>query len=109
MSTDDDRDDRDDDYEDRGRRLKPHRGTLILILGILGFVVCGLCGIAAYFMGKSDLAEMDAGRMDPAGRDMTKIGYILGLVVMILMVLGVLVWCLIFALGMGGAMMGGGK
>jgi hypothetical protein len=108
MSRDDDDrdDDREDDYDDRPSRKAPHRATLILILGILGFVVCGFCGVAAYFMGKADLAEMDAGRMDPSGRDMTKIGYILGLVATILMVLSFALMCVYFIFI--GALIGGG-
>lgn len=27
--------------------MRPHRGTLILVLGILGLVVCVICGIIA--------------------------------------------------------------
>ncbi|MBN2182674.1 MAG: hypothetical protein JW715_12250, partial [Sedimentisphaerales bacterium] len=48
--------------------MKPHRGTLILILGILGLVCCVICGIIAWVMGNTDLREIDAGRMDPSGR-----------------------------------------
>lgn len=90
--------------------LRPHRGTLILVLGILGLVVCGVCGIVAWVMGKADLAEMDAGRMDPAGRDLTNIGRILGIIACCLMLAGValaLVW-IIFALAVGGAAIASG-
>ena len=60
--------------------LKPHRGGGILALGILGIVPCFICGIIAWVMAKSDLAEMDAGQMDPAGRGMTNAGKICGIV-----------------------------
>ncbi len=100
---DDDYDDYDDEYEDRRRYREPHRGVLILVLGICGLLVCGFCGIAAWIMGGSDLAAMKAGRMDPSGRDMTQIGYILGIISSILMLLVLGVWCLFFMIGMAGA------
>ena len=76
-----------------GRR--PHRGTLILVLGIIGLVACMPVGIAAWVMGNGDLAQMDRGEMDPEGRGMTKAGKILGIIsvawfclVLVLVVLG---------------------
>ena len=62
--------------------LKPHRGTVVLVVGILGIVVvpCFVCGIIAWVMGKNDLAEMDAGYMDPSGRGITQAGKICGIV-----------------------------
>jgi hypothetical protein len=56
--------------------MKPHRGTLILVLGILGLVVCGPLAIVAWVLGSGDLKEMDAGTMDPAGRGNTQAGRI---------------------------------
>jgi len=54
--------------------LKSHRGRLILWLGLLS-IALGLCtGPFAWFMGKKDLKEMNAGRMDPSGRENTEIG-----------------------------------
>jgi len=70
--------------------MKPHRGTLILILGILGLVVCAPCGIAAWIMGNTDLREMDAGLMDPSGRSNTKAGQICGIIATILFILQLL-------------------
>ena len=58
--------------------MKPHRGTLILVFGILGIVSCFPLGIAAWVMGKRDLKEMDAGIMDPSGRGNTNAGRICG-------------------------------
>jgi hypothetical protein len=60
--------------------LKPHRGSVILAFGILGLVVCGLFGVAAWVMGNNDLLEMNRGYMDPTGRDLTNTGRILGMV-----------------------------
>jgi hypothetical protein len=104
MSQDYDRDDDDDGY--RGSR-KEHRGTLILILGILSLVVCAPLGIAAWMMGSKDLAEMKAGRMDPSGKDTTQIGYILGIVGSILFAISLIGVCLWFAI-VGAAVGAGG-
>ena len=61
--------------------LQPHRGTLILVLGILTLVLgCFPLGIVAFVMGKSDMEKMDRGIMDPEGRNHTSIGKILGIV-----------------------------
>lgn len=85
--------DRDDDY---GRRKEPHRGTLILILGVLGLMACQILGIAAWVMGSSDLQAMKAGRMDPEGQSMTQIGHVLGIVSTVLLVLQLLLVCVYF-------------
>jgi hypothetical protein len=80
--------------------MKPHRGTLILVLGILGLVVCGPVGIAAWVMGASDLKEMEAGTMDPTGRGTTQAGKICGMIACILMILALVLGMLFIALGM---------
>jgi len=84
--------------------LAPHRGGLILALGILGLVLCQPIGIAAWVMGNSDLARIDAGHMDPTGRGLTQAGKICGIVAVVLMafcillcVAGVVVWVLLGA------------
>lgn len=59
--------------------MTPHRGTLIIVLGILSLTLCPPIGIVAWIMGTKDLAEIDAGRMDPAGREFARIGRILGI------------------------------
>jgi len=86
-------DDNVDDYDDqRGPdgRYKPHRGVLVLVFGILGLVMCGAFGIAAWMMGKNDMREINAGRMDPEGRSLTQVGYILGIVGMVLFCLQII-------------------
>jgi len=70
--------------------LKPHRGTMILVLGILGLVACQVFGIPAWAMGRNDLAEMRAGRMDRSGEASTQAGMICGLISTILLIIGVL-------------------
>ena len=81
--------------------MSPHRGVMILVMGILGLVVCAPVGIAAWIMGNQDLAKMDAGLMDPEGRQLTNVGKILGIVATVLIVLGIVV-------GVLAAIMGGG-
>ena len=71
--------------------MKPHRGTLILVLGILGLVVCAPLAIAAWVMGSGDLKQMDAGTMDPSGRGTTQAGKICGIIGTILLIIGVIV------------------
>ncbi len=49
--------------------LQPHRGVVILVLGILGLVACVICGIIAWVMGNTDLREMREGEWIPAEWD----------------------------------------
>ena len=57
-----------------------HRGVMILTLGILGLCCsCPFLSIAAWVAGAKDLGKMRAQVMDPAGRDSTKVGYVLGM------------------------------
>ena len=72
--------------------LEPHRGGVVLALGILGIVCCFICGIIAWVMGNNDLREMDAGRMDPSGRGLTQAGKICGIVSVILAIAGIVMW-----------------
>jgi hypothetical protein len=79
--------------------LKPHRGTMLLVFGILGIFCCIIFGILAWVMGSGDLKEIAEGRMDPAGEGMTKAGKILGIIGCILNVLGLLAWLAAFGFG----------
>jgi hypothetical protein len=81
--------------------LRPHRGVLILVLGILGIVCCFICGIVAWVMGNNDIREIDAGRMDPSGRGLTQAGKICGMVSVILQIVGFVIWLLMMLLGIG--------
>ncbi|HPY31216.1 MAG TPA: DUF4190 domain-containing protein [Verrucomicrobiota bacterium] len=87
--------------------MKPHRGTLILVLGILGLIVCAPCGIVAWVLGSGDLKQIDAGQMDPDGRGLTNAGRICGMIATILLVLGIVVGIVLAALGVLGAAMSG--
>lgn len=86
--------------------MKPHRGTLILVLGILGLVICGPLGIAAWIMGNGDLKQIDAGTMDASGRSLTNAGRICGMIATILLAISLLVVIALLALGVLGAASG---
>src|ERR1043166_793320 len=86
--------------------MKPHRGTLILVLGILSLVICQPLGIAAWVMGKGDLKQIDAGAMDPSGRSLTNAGRICGMIGTILFALSVVAVIALFALGVLGSLWG---
>ena len=94
--------------EGAGGALKPHRGAVILVLGILGLLLCFIFGIAAWVMANNDLREIDAGQMDPKGRDLTQAGKICGIVGIVLQGLGILAQLLIIIVGLGGAAMSAG-
>lgn len=86
--------------------LTPHRGVLILVLGIVSLMF-GITAPFAWFLGRQDLAEMDAGRMDPEGRSITQVGTIIGMIVTILFILSVLAWIAFFVLFAGVAVVSG--
>ena len=106
---------RDDEYDDdvddlrisRRKRQEPHRGVVVLVLGILSICCVGapVTGIIAWVLGNNDLRAMDEGRMDPTGRGQTQTGKILGMISTILSILGALGYCLlILVAALGGAM-----
>lgn len=78
---------------------RPHRGGMILAFGIIGILCCMPFGIAAWVMGASDLSEIRAGRMDPSGESMTRVGMILGIVSVGLAILWVLINVGLLAVG----------
>ncbi|MHC4159933.1 MAG: DUF4190 domain-containing protein [Planctomycetota bacterium] len=81
--------------------LSPHRGTLILVFGILSIVCCLIFGIVAWVMANKDLSEMAAGRMDPSGEGMTKAGKICGIIGIALQIVGLVIQLIIMILGAG--------
>jgi hypothetical protein len=86
-----------DDYDDfpRSRSHAPHRGPLILTLGILSLVLtCAPLGIPAWIMGNRDLDLIRRGQMDPQGEGLTRAGQILGIIGTILGILAILLSCL---------------
>lgn len=83
-----------------GAPMKPHRATMVLVFGILGFC-CIIFAILAWVFGKSDLKEMQAGRMDPSGEGTTKVGMILGIVFTILQVISIVLNIIMMIAGVG--------
>lgn len=86
--------------------VQPHRGVLILVLGILGLVVCVICGIIAWIFGNNDLEQMRAGRMDPTGEGLTVAGRICGIISVALAAMGVVVVILMAIFGALGGLIG---
>jgi hypothetical protein len=79
--------------------MQPHRGSTILVLGILSLVLVGVglvLGPIAWTMGTQDLNDMRAGRMDPEGEGTTNAGWICGMIGTILNIVVVVVFLLPF-------------
>jgi hypothetical protein len=83
-----------------GASRKPGRGGLILTLGILSLIICGLLGPFAWIMGKGDLQKMDQGLMEERDRGTTKAGMICGIIATILIVCGIAI-TILYALFVG--------
>jgi hypothetical protein len=84
----------------RRRYLEPHRGTLILVLGILSLCVANLIlGPIAWILGNEDLKKIRAGKMDPEGESSTNTGRTCGMIGTIigLVFLGIVLVFLLFA------------
>ena len=80
--------------------LEHHRGTLILVLGILSLVGCTFfTGIPAWIMGKGDLAKIKGYQMDSDGKVFTKAGMICGMISCILSIITIVGLGLLMALG----------
>jgi hypothetical protein len=86
--------------------LAPHRGVLILILGIAGIVCCFIAGIVAWILGNKDLEEMAQGRMDPTGQGLTQAGKICGIVSVVLQIIGIIIWFLVVGFSIGTSAIG---
>jgi hypothetical protein len=80
--------------------MLPHRGTLILVFGIIGLVMCQPLGIAAWIMGNGDLRAMREGRMDPSGEPLTTAGKVCGIIATVMLCAGVLMGCAYFLIVM---------
>jgi len=87
--------------------MKPHRATLVLVLGILSLIICQPLGIVAWILGKADLKQMAEGTMDPSGKDTTNIGRILGIIATVFLILALVIAMVGAILGFGFAAFGG--
>lgn len=70
--------------------MRPHRGTMILVFGILGLICCPIFAILAWVMGNADLRAMREGQMNPEGMSLTNVGRILGIVGTVLLIIGII-------------------
>ncbi|MCP4201604.1 MAG: DUF4190 domain-containing protein [bacterium] len=75
-----------------------NRPTIILVLGILGVICCGLLAPVAWIMGSSELKAIRSGASPAAGEGLAKAGMILGIIGTVLLLLSLL-W-IFFAGGM---------
>ncbi len=90
--------------------MRPHRGAMVLVLGILGMVFCFILGIIAWVMGNNDLSAMRTGTMDPTGEGLTQAGRICGIIAVVKDILGLCVTTgilVLLALGSAAAAAGG--
>ena len=79
-------------YGGYGGVAQPHpRGTLVLVLGILGVLCCGVAGIVAIVMGKQALDEIDANPSAYNNRGMVQAGFVLGIIGVVLWAIGIVV------------------
>lgn len=86
--------------------MKPHRATMLLIFSILSFVVCFIFGIVSWVMASSDLKEMDAGTMDPSGRETTKAAKIVAMISVCLVAAVIALYLVLVVVGLGFAAAG---
>ncbi|MFC4374149.1 DUF4190 domain-containing protein [Nocardia halotolerans] len=56
------------------------QSTLVLVLGVLGLALCGLCAPFAWVKGRQALTEIDAAGGTIGGRSQVYAGYIMGIV-----------------------------
>ena len=70
--------------------LRPHRGTAVLVMGLLGMLVFAPIGTVAWILAARDLGAMNRGEMDPEGRGQTTAGLVLGIIATVLMVLALI-------------------
>lgn len=67
---------------------KADQSGLVLAMGILSWVGgCAIFGVIAWVVGAQALADINAGRADPASRGVVQVGYYLGMVNVILCIL----------------------
>jgi hypothetical protein len=102
-----DRYDEDNDRDQYGdmrarRRVEPHRGVVILVLGILSIVffnaclVCWIVAAIAINMASTDVPKIDHGEMDISGRGMTVGGQACAYIGLLLSLLGCVLNGIIF-------------
>ncbi len=74
-----------------------------LILGIVSWFVCPLCGIPAFIIGRKAQKEIDANPAAYDGRGLAMAGWIIGGIAMIFAILGLLFFIFAIVLAAGTA------
>ncbi|MBC8103073.1 MAG: hypothetical protein H7Z41_10855 [Cytophagales bacterium] len=69
-------------------------GTIVLVLGILGVIGCGICAPIAWIMGNSAAKTLGG---DPQQANLANIGKILGIIGTVLTVLGIIGYSIFIA------------
>ena len=78
-----------------------------MILGIVGFFVCGLvCGPVAIVLSRQAKTEIAASGGRQTGDGMAQAGFILGIIQTVLAVVGIVIWIAVIGVG---ASQGGGR
>lgn len=67
------------------------QGTTVLVLGILGFFVAGVCAPFAWYLGSKALREGQARGIVYANQQSIVVGRILGMVMTILAIVGIVI------------------
>lgn len=73
------------------------QGTLILVLGIVGLVLCQLAGPVAWIMGRNALREMDASGQQFTNRGQVKAGMICGIIATVVTALVIVLYIAMIA------------
>ncbi|MGW1739755.1 DUF4190 domain-containing protein [Nocardia sp. NPDC001965] len=82
------------------------QATTVLILGIIGMMFCQICAPFAWIMGRRALDEIDASGGTIGGRSNVMVGYVLGIigsVMLILMALVIIAYIVIIVVVLGSA------
>lgn len=69
--------------------MRPHRGILVFVLGILGLICFQPLGVVAWILGSGDLKAIASGQMNPEGKSLTQAGMILGIIATVLLALAI--------------------
>jgi hypothetical protein len=82
-----------------GQAVEHPHATTVLLLGALSVFCCGALGPVAWVMGRRALTQIDLSYGGLGGRTQVMIGYILGIIGTVLMVLIAIVYVLMLAAG----------
>ncbi|BDT84682.1 DUF4190 domain-containing protein [Nocardia cyriacigeorgica] len=77
-----------------GQTIEHPRATLVLVLGAVSLMCCGVLGPVAWALGKQALDQINDSHGALSGRAQVMVGYILGVIGTIMMI----IWALLFLL-----------